>query len=254
MSALIIFDEQGRILEKIKEHNKIAEKLKSIGIRFEKWQTEKELPWSADQNEVIQTYKNDIDRINSEFGFKSIDVVSLTPDNPKKVELRNMFLSEHIHTDFEVRFFVDGSGTFYLHPDDKVYVVLCEKGDFISVPANTKHWFDMGNEPFFKAIRFFSTPDGWVANFTGSDISQKIPSHDEIVKMTKEDTTEIKEHTKKTKINKAKSVKKSETKKAKSAKKSIKNRKMKNSLKQEKTKRKIQIKQKTKIKKSKKKK
>jgi len=76
---------------------------------------------------------------------------------------------------------VYGSGTFYLHIDNRVHVILCEGGDFISVPANTTHWFDMGTRPNFKAIRFFSIPDGWVATFTGSDISKRFPTHDQVV-------------------------------------------------------------------------
>ncbi len=180
MSHLVVYDEVGNVLELLKEYETISKKLSDLGVRFERWKADNELSWDAGQEEVVKAYKEDIDRIIGEFGFKSLDVVSLTPENPKKDELRNMFLKEHTHSDFEVRFFVDGSGTFYLHIDDKVYVVFCEKGDFISVPANTKHWFDMGSKPFFKAIRFFLIPDGWVAQFTDSDISTKIPEHDEI--------------------------------------------------------------------------
>jgi 1,2-dihydroxy-3-keto-5-methylthiopentene dioxygenase len=93
--------------------------------------------------------------------------------------MRAKFLDEHTHDDFEVRFFVDGRGLFYLHAGGKVYCMLCEKGDLISVPANTTHWFDMGAAPSFKCIRLFTTPDGWVGNFTGSDISRRFPDFDE---------------------------------------------------------------------------
>jgi 1,2-dihydroxy-3-keto-5-methylthiopentene dioxygenase len=47
------------------------------------------------------------------------------------------------------------------------------------VPDQTKHWFDMGPEPHFTAIRFFNNPDGWVANFTGDDIAKRFPLFDE---------------------------------------------------------------------------
>ena len=57
----------------------------------------------------------------------------------------------------------------------KVYEVLCEAGDLIAVPDGTTHWFDMGPEPSFVAIRFFTEPDGWVGHFTGSDIAQRFP-------------------------------------------------------------------------------
>ncbi len=100
--------------------------------------------------------------LNKRYGFKSIDVIGLNPDHPEKDTLRQKFLAEHTHADFEVRFFVEGCGLFYLHANDKVYTLLCEKGDLISVPANTTHWFDMGTSPYFKCIRFFTTPEGWV--------------------------------------------------------------------------------------------
>ena len=66
-------------------------------------------------------------------------------------------------------------GLFSLHLDDHVYEVLCTKGDLIGVPDNTRHWFDMGPNPNFVAIRIFTNPAGWVADFTGSDIAQRFP-------------------------------------------------------------------------------
>ena len=39
-------------------------------------------------------------------------------------------------------------------------------------------WFDMGPEPSFVAIRFFTEPDGWVGHFTGTDIAQKFPRYE----------------------------------------------------------------------------
>jgi 1,2-dihydroxy-3-keto-5-methylthiopentene dioxygenase len=52
-------------------------------------------------------------------------------------------------------------------------------GDLIGVPDGTRHWFDMGPEPSFVAIRFFTEPDGWVGHFTGTDIAQRFPRFDE---------------------------------------------------------------------------
>jgi len=35
---------------------------------------------------------------------------------------------------------------------DKAYPIFCEQGDLISVAANIRHWFDMGESPVFKCI------------------------------------------------------------------------------------------------------
>ncbi len=183
MARLFIYDEEGNLLEKIKDPDEIAQALGSISVIYERWEPEAPLSPDAGEEEVLDAFKDPINRFMIRFGFQSCDVISLTPDNPKKDELRNKFLDEHTHSDFEVRYFVYGDGVFYLHPDDKVYVVHCEDGDLISVPPNTPHWFDMGDKPNFKCIRLFTTPEGWVANYTGSDIAKKFPKYEGIASL-----------------------------------------------------------------------
>lgn len=179
MSALSIYNENGQLLEDvIRDHDSIAARLGDLDVKFERWQAEQPLADHADQQQVLDAYQSSIDELNMDYGFQSVDVVALQPDNPQKKEFREKFLSEHTHGDFEVRFFVDGRGLFYLHINDRVYLVLCEKGDLISVPANTTHWFDMGSEPNFKCIRLFTRAEGWVGEFTGSDIARRFPDMD----------------------------------------------------------------------------
>jgi 1,2-dihydroxy-3-keto-5-methylthiopentene dioxygenase len=159
----------------------IARQLAAIGVKFERWQADQVLAADATQDDVIAAYREDVERLKSEYGFQSVDVVSLKPDHPDREMFRNKFLSEHVHADFEVRFFVDGRGLFYLHVGEQVYCTLCEGGDLITVPARTTHWFDMGSKPSFKCIRLFTTPEGWVADFTGNEIAKRFPSFDQFV-------------------------------------------------------------------------
>jgi 1,2-dihydroxy-3-keto-5-methylthiopentene dioxygenase len=171
MTTLAVYPESGgEALEVMRDARAIADTLRDIGVQFERWPT-RPLPDHADAEAVKTAYADEIARLNEQYGFQSIDVVALKPDHPQAAEFRGKFLAEHTHSDFEVRFFVDGDGLFYLHIGDRVYAILCEKGDLISVPENTTHWFDMGEKPDFKCIRFFVVPDGWVGEFTGSDIA-----------------------------------------------------------------------------------
>lgn len=163
------------------DHAAIAAQLSTLGVRFERWEATQPLSADATQDDVLAAYREPVRRLTGEYGFQSVDVVSLRPDHPQRAELRSKFLAEHVHSDFEVRFFVDGSGLFYLHVGDHIYLVLCEQGDLISVPANTPHWFDMGERPDFKCIRLFTVADGWVAQFTGSSIAERFPSFDQFV-------------------------------------------------------------------------
>ena len=153
----------------------IAKELGAIGVLFERWEASEPLAKGASQDEVLATYRKPVDRLMSRYGFQTADVVGLTPDHPNKAAMRGKFLNEHTHSEDEVRFFVGGKGLFYLHAGGRVFGVRCEQGDLISVPAGMTHWFDMGPEPEFQCIRLFTSPEGWVAAFTGSDIASRFP-------------------------------------------------------------------------------
>jgi 1,2-dihydroxy-3-keto-5-methylthiopentene dioxygenase len=180
MSRLRIFreDDPATPLLATSASSEIAAELEKIGVRFEQWRTDAQLAAGAAPDVVLDAYRNDIDRIVAEKGFRTVDVVSIAPDDPDREAKRGKFLAEHFHKEDEVRFFVDGSGLFTLHVGGKVYEIRCERGDLIGVPDSTLHWFDMGPEPRFIAIRFFTEPDGWVGHFTGSDLAQRFPRHE----------------------------------------------------------------------------
>jgi 1,2-dihydroxy-3-keto-5-methylthiopentene dioxygenase len=177
MSGLRIYSESngGAALKSTTSHAEIARELGSVGVRFERWDASKPVLPGASPDDVIAAYRSDIERLQRDEGYQAVDVISLTPDHPDRASLRAKFLNEHTHSEDEVRFFVAGRGQFTLHIGDKVYEVLCEQGDLIGVPDNTRHWFDMSEAPYFIAIRLFTNKEGWVANFTGSDIAERFP-------------------------------------------------------------------------------
>jgi 1,2-dihydroxy-3-keto-5-methylthiopentene dioxygenase len=177
MSRLRIFDDADPSSPRVVlfDHATMASELKAIGVRFEQWEAAQPVVPGASSDEVMTAYRADIDRLVEENGFKTVDVVSIAPENPNREAMRAKFLDEHFHEEDEVRFFVAGAGQFTLHVADKVYEIVCEQGDLVSVPDRMTHWFDMGEAPHFVAIRFFTEPDGWVGHFTGTDIAQRFP-------------------------------------------------------------------------------
>ena len=177
MSVLSVYHETrpDQPLKVLTHLEDIAPTLAKVGVQLERWEASAPIAAGASQEEVIAAYRPQIDKLMTERGYVTVDVISLTRDHPQKDELRAKFLDEHRHAEDEVRFFVAGRGLFTLHIDDMVYAVLCEKNDLISVPAGTRHSFDMGEEPHFAAIRLFNNPEGWVAQFTGEDIAGRFP-------------------------------------------------------------------------------
>nr|WP_113869186.1 acireductone dioxygenase [Brenneria salicis]NMN92440.1 1,2-dihydroxy-3-keto-5-methylthiopentene dioxygenase [Brenneria salicis ATCC 15712 = DSM 30166]RBP58201.1 acireductone dioxygenase apoprotein [Brenneria salicis ATCC 15712 = DSM 30166]RLM29119.1 acireductone dioxygenase [Brenneria salicis ATCC 15712 = DSM 30166] len=177
MSALTIFSDSdaSQPIWHSREGEAIRQQLADIGVRFERWQANKTLSDAPSTEEVLAAYQHEIDKLVAEKGYQSWDVISMRADNPQRAELRAKFLSEHTHGEDEVRFFVEGAGLFCLHLQGRIFQILCEKNDLLSVPAGTAHWFDMGPEPHFTAIRLFDNPEGWIAHFTGDKIADAYP-------------------------------------------------------------------------------
>ena len=177
MSQLIIFDDLRPEKPVISTQNpeSIALELAAIGVQFERWESPIAVSPEDAPEVILNAYKPYLDGLMGDIGAGSADVIKLTPDNPAAPALREKFLAEHIHTEDEIRFFVHGGGHFVLHINGRVYDAFCEAGDLISVPANTRHWFDAGEKPLFTALRVFTETSGWVPHYTGDAISQRFP-------------------------------------------------------------------------------
>ncbi|QEP92559.1 acireductone dioxygenase [Klebsiella pneumoniae] len=170
MSALTLFsvtDPQTPVWHST-DAKAIQDQLNAKGVRFERWQADRDLGANPSPETVIAAYQHAIDKLVAEKGYQSWDVISLRADNPQKEALREKFLNEHTHGEDEVRFLSRALACFACTLATRCSV-LCEKNDLISVPAHTPHWFDMGSEPNFTAIRIFDNPEGWIAQFTGDD-------------------------------------------------------------------------------------
>ncbi|NBO61848.1 MAG: cupin domain-containing protein [Flavobacteriia bacterium] len=171
MAVLSIPDEQ-RVISSTDE---IRMYLNQQGIFFDQWSCSVVFDDRASQEEILEAYERDLKPFMERGGYLTADVISINSLTENYGAIRAKFLAEHTHSEDEIRFFVDGQGFFWFNLEGvPVFNVLCQKGDLISVPAGTKHWFDAGaNDPFVKAIRIFIDQSGWIPEYTGSGIDQK---------------------------------------------------------------------------------
>lgn len=167
MARLTVFAEDASLLATTADTGKINDVLAETGASLRHWDVRDVTGMTDDQ--VLTAYR---DLVSAEQGYVLIDI------KHGERAARDAFLAEHTHDDDEVRYFAAGRGAFYLHVAARVYAILCEPGDLLSVPAGTRHWFDMGTRSDFTVIRFFREPEGWVGDFTGDPIARRIPSFD----------------------------------------------------------------------------
>ena len=177
MSQLTVFDDLRPEVPLLRTEDAevMARELAAIGVQFERWESPVRLAPDAPAEEILDAYRPYLDQLIGSMGAGSADVVKLTPEHPDAPALRQKFLAEHVHTEDEIRFFVAGGGHFVMHANGRIYDAFCVAGDLISVPAQTRHWFDAGAAPHFTALRVFTDSSGWVAHFTGDGISERFP-------------------------------------------------------------------------------
>lgn len=145
------------------------------GIFFDQWNCEQIFDDTATQEDILAAYDKDLKPFMEKGGYQTADVISINKLTENYDAIRAKFLAEHTHSEDEIRFFVDGKGLFWFNLEtEPVFNLLCERGDLISVPAGTKHWFDAGpSNPFVKAIRIFIDTSGWIPEYTGTEIEKR---------------------------------------------------------------------------------
>ena len=152
---------------KITQPAEIAEFLKPYGIDFEQWDVEGRIGPEATNEEILEAYDPEIQRLKEAHGFVTADVINVNPETPGLDDMLSKFDKEHLHTEDEVRFTVKGSGVFHINPegDDPVFSITVESGDLISVPNGTHHWFNLCSDKTIRCIRLFEDVSGWTPHY-----------------------------------------------------------------------------------------
>ena len=122
-TQLTIFSETNpeHVLLHTTNRDEIRQNLKEIGIVYEVWPIDKNINAQSTQEQILAAYAPSIQKLITEGGYQSHDVIALNSDHPDKTSLRKKFLSEHTHAEDEVRFFVAGGGLFTVHKAGRVY-------------------------------------------------------------------------------------------------------------------------------------
>lgn len=170
--AIVRVPEQGRTL---KTKEAITEYLASINIEYQTWTPAHPTSPTAPAEEILQTYKKEIDELKARGGYVTADVINVTKDTPGLDAMLAKFSREHWHDEDEVRFILAGHGVFHIHPRDggAVTAIEVESGDLIRVPRGTWHWFDLCTDRQIRAIRLFQDAAGWTPLYTDSAAETK---------------------------------------------------------------------------------
>jgi 1,2-dihydroxy-3-keto-5-methylthiopentene dioxygenase len=167
-----------------KELEAIAHELSSLNIQIARWVVGdnpqlhdllKQPQLSEDEkNQVLIALDRYFESLQPTAGYLSRDLIVLHPETPNLEALLAKFERIHTHADDEVRYILDGEGVFgFVCPDRSQVELTVEAEEYINVPAGTEHWFYLTSQCRIKAIRYFTGIEGWVPQYTGTEIHTK---------------------------------------------------------------------------------
>jgi len=164
--AIVTYRDSGRVLH---EPADIAAALAAEGIWYGRFEGSDQLPDDAADPQILDAYREPIEKLMAEGGYVTADVINVKPETPGLEAMLNRFNKEHYHDEDEVRFIVHGRGLFHIHPPaGEVFSIEVVKGDMIRVPRGTHHWFDLCGDRTIRAIRLFQDQSGWAPHYTGT--------------------------------------------------------------------------------------
>lgn len=154
-----VFQEQ----QAISEASCQQQLLEAAKLNYGNWALGAYQPGMSDEA-CLHLLAEPLQRLKQQYGYQSEDVVSLHPDTPKLDAMLAMFEKEHHHTDDEVRVILSGKGIFGIVPEQgEPFELHLEAGDWIVIPAYTRHWFTLGPDRHAVAVRVFKENPAWEA-------------------------------------------------------------------------------------------
>ncbi|XP_026438943.1 1,2-dihydroxy-3-keto-5-methylthiopentene dioxygenase 2-like [Papaver somniferum] len=119
------------------------------------------LSWNLDAD----NYETDeeLKKIRAERGYTYVDFCTVCPEKmPNYDQKIKDFFEEHLHTDEEIRYCVDGSGYFDVRDENEKWIrVWVKKGGMIVLPAGMYHRFTLDTDNYIKAMRLFVGEPVW---------------------------------------------------------------------------------------------
>ncbi|MEO1497864.1 MAG: acireductone dioxygenase [Planctomycetota bacterium] len=151
--------------------------LAPLGIWYERWEVEGRIGPDATNDEILEAYAPEIERLKQVGNYVTADVINVTPQTPGLDEMLARFDKEHTHSEDEVRFTVRGGGVFWINPpgDAPVMAIQVGPGDLINVPHGTKHWFHLCDDRTIRCIRLFQDTSGWTPEYVDAGLHGEHP-------------------------------------------------------------------------------
>jgi 1,2-dihydroxy-3-keto-5-methylthiopentene dioxygenase len=160
----------------------IAEQLAPLRVHLRHFEIGASLvfPGLSDQDVVTESEKRNILQLHdSLFAFLKqercylwSDLLNVHPGSSHLQSLVATYSRYHVHTAPEALYVLAGGAIFrFVRTDGSQVQLLVQPQDYLHISAGVEHGFSLDASLRFKAVRYFTTVEGWVPQYTKTRIS-----------------------------------------------------------------------------------
>lgn len=121
--------------------------------------------------------------ICKERNYVNSDLKEISPKIDKYDELRNIFATEHIHSDEEIRYVLEGSGYFDVRDRENRWIrIHVTKGDLLILPEGIYHRYVPDITNYIHVMRLFQNEPKWTPINRYDEDTENHPSRSNYIK------------------------------------------------------------------------
>ncbi|MEA5513616.1 acireductone dioxygenase [Nodularia sp. UHCC 0506] len=168
-----------------RDFHEIVREISPLGIHLKHYDSgtsllcphllEQDVLTGAEKNSIIELHNSVFEFLQQENGYMWCDVLNIHPGLPNLQNLIATYSRYHHHTAPEALYILAGEMIFgFVKPDGQQVQLLIQSQDYIHILAGVEHWSSPTALLDLKAVRYFTSVEGWIPNYTETQLSDSL--------------------------------------------------------------------------------
>jgi 1,2-dihydroxy-3-keto-5-methylthiopentene dioxygenase len=165
--------------------SEIVNELESLNIKLRNYELgtsllfsellEQETVTESEKLYIIELHNSLFEFLQKETDYHWSDLLNIHPGSTNLETWIVTYGRYHTHNAAEVIYLLAGEMIYgFVKPDGSQVQLLLQHQDYLYIPIGVEHWCSPSASLNFKVIRYFTTVEGWMPNYTGTHQQFKI--------------------------------------------------------------------------------
>ncbi|WP_017654722.1 1,2-dihydroxy-3-keto-5-methylthiopentene dioxygenase [Fortiea contorta] len=162
--------------------NEITRELDTLGIYLKHYEPGTSLLFpnllgqdiltDAEKCYILELHSSVFEFLQQENGYLWCDLLSIHPGSPHLQTAIATYSRYHTHSAPEPLYVLAGEMLFgFVRADGVQIQLLLQAQDYLVIPPGVEHWSSPTASLYCKGVRYFTTAEGWLPTYTGTQLS-----------------------------------------------------------------------------------